>query len=119
MKTDAKNYASLARLSFAIGEMTDSQKQHMAFFLLNRELMRPSDLALRLMIKFVKWRKGSLGVWFFVTKMEQPFSDNLINQAINWMLDGYDSEERTSIGGFSQREIDLIVSAYETITQND
>jgi len=116
MRTDAKNYISLSILAYALGEMTDSQKQLMTFFLLDNGLMRPSAW-LRLPLKFVKWSKGSLGIWNFVRKVGQPFSDNMINQTFVWMLEGHDTEERTSIGGFSQREIDLIVGAYEKITE--
>ena len=114
MKTDAKDFISLSILAYALGEMTDSQKQRMTFFLLNNGLMRPSAW-LRIPLKFIKWRHGTMGIYVFVSKAGQSFSNSMINQTFVWMLEGHDAEERISIGGFSQREIDLIVGAYEKI----
>ena len=114
MKTDATDYRSIGNLAHCLGELSNEHKQLMTFYLLNKGLMKPSWWV-RLPLKFIKWLRGSQGIYAFVVKAGQPFSDSMINQTFAWMLDGHDTEERTSIGGFSQREIDLIVDGYKKI----
>jgi hypothetical protein len=78
---------------------------------LHKSLMKP-PLWLGVMLALLKAIRGRHGINNFVTLLwnsKPEIIGDLFDQTIEHMLYGKDQEDVNSAGGFSQREIDLIV----------
>lgn len=96
--------------NFPINEI---YKLNAAFIYLG--LMYP-NLKYLIILKFIKFLRGYSGLEVFfieLQKREPNTCRQLILQTANHCLRDKDREDKDSVGGFSQREIDLFLNFYE------
>lgn len=74
-------------------------------------------LWVRICLSFAVWRHGKLAayyLWFLRMEQADPGNaDDMWQQIVQHMLNGKDREDRGSVGGFSQRELDMFVGYLE------
>lgn len=68
-----------------------------------------------LVFSFIEWRHGKQNAhrafWTRIYNQDPASFGRLFGDTIRHMLLGKDREEKTSVGGFSQRELDIVIKA--------
>lgn len=112
----AKNYRADSRLSvrqLAMDLLDVPIANHPAISatLMDRGIMAPTQL----MVKFALWivRKRGLrdyDFWMDYYKRQPKEATNTIEQTVTHIVEGQDREEASSVGGFSQREVNTLAN---------
>lgn len=107
MKVDNTSKAYLHYLAAAIESMPDESRPNFACFVLRTGLMKLPKL-----LRIIKW---FLGEEKFYQRLEVVYAakrdvlDHFYKGFLEWMVDGRDTHDPKSAGGFSQDELELMV----------
>ncbi|MDW7555405.1 hypothetical protein D9623_33745 (plasmid) [Azospirillum brasilense] len=108
----AKSRAHLKRLAEAAADMPACQKIAVTARCFADGLM-VMPFWVRISLALAIWRHGRLLAYFaFFSRMDKAkpgAADDAWDQIIRHMLDGKDTEQPGSVGGFCQRELDMFV----------
>jgi hypothetical protein len=112
---DASDINSLRKLETAIRNLYFKNKCVFSAFCICSNMMKAENS-----VHFFIWlkktfsRKTKLEVWSNLFYLHAELLDEFINGFVEHMLNGKDAESKNSIGGFSQREIDIITNYIQT-----
>jgi hypothetical protein len=107
-RIDLEYFASQMRKA---GNVT---KTNIVVLVIIKKLMFP-PWWLRLMLgglRLIRGEKGVVLMLWMLSAKNPEIIETMYSQTIDHMLTGKDREERTSVGGFSQRELDMVVEAF-------
>lgn len=65
------------------------------------------------MLKSVRGKRGLIDFFTFLFVIEPNALEEFIEDTIDHILNGVDSEDIDSVGGWSQREVNLLLTNYE------
>ncbi len=103
MTYDANNTDGVS----AFADIVEANFTHdLAMFLIDGGLMIPQGPEIDMMVHMTQHPKSK--VWEIMTAFDPTIYDDFVSCTINHIRGGEDTEDADSVGGFSQREIDLV-----------
>ena len=115
----ANDFASVAALAHNLNTTPPEAYPQALGLIYFHRLMTPAvrawplDWIAQAMVNLLRWRLGKPGLQMLVAKMQKRDPDMVrrwMAEAVDHCMNGSDLEDEGSIGGWSQREIDLLVA---------
>ena len=91
--------------------MDTPEKIRLTAFVISEGLMR-APFPIGMLFGLVRWRHGKIGVKNVILKYAKDHEASVLEmfeQTLHHMVYGKDREDSDSVGGFSQREINMIL----------
>lgn len=110
---DYTNKQTLLDFGDMLLSLTDEQKAIVAAFVVDRGLMSPKGISANLIWFFVRgvarFKKIDRAIVFsIVLDRSREYADDIIQQTVQWMIDGKDTTDVKSAGGFNKDEIQTL-----------
>lgn len=118
----ASSIVDLMRLASRLRRLSPIEKCHVAGHLNDQRVMfAPWWLRVAVWLGAKRWGNTSAERWILLYRIcherGTTFADGLIEDTARWMVDGFDREEKTNVGGFSQREINFISGLIDVVPE--
>lgn len=111
----ASNRKHVAILAEAIASIPSDEQPHFLTIIHKLKLMRCVQWPLSWMLRWVHFSRGHPSMVLFFKQMRRRSPDafrDWMQQTIDHCLNGVDTEDENSAGGWSQREIDMLLSRW-------
>lgn len=110
--TDYRDSTSLRAFADRIQALSVHHKIVLAAYVIDKGLMLPRGIAARILwayIKFGSWNKSRFRFTLDVLiRLKTRVSISIVEQTIDWMLNGKDVYDHRSAGGFNSDEIAML-----------
>lgn len=114
----ASNYQDVMTVAFRLLSVAKEDRWKIVATVYDLGLMRFRSPLFRACLWIVVKLQGRAGLFAFFQQLQKKAPeeiDNFLQQTATHIVDGKDLEDKYSVGGLSQREMNLLLQALETV----